>query len=162
MNSFARARTALRLFVLTIAVAALVPGCFAPFQRGRIGAYIPPGSPSQYVTQASWYLDPANSTGTALDTNDCATSTTPCRTAAEIMRRWGTNPRFVQDVSMYVLSDMVSTDQLRFEQQYEAFATMYVYGGPNSTLGSGATSVQTGTFSSVTNLVASRRQLCWS
>jgi len=107
-----------------------------------------------FLAQDAWYVDTANASGTASDTNDGHTSTTALRTHAELLRRWGPNPRFGSYVNLYELSDMVGTDPMRFALATDDNFWLSWYLAPNITMGSGSTSVQTGTFSSVTNLNA--------
>src|SRR5579862_8508213 len=48
---------------------------------------IPSNNP--FLTQAVWFVDPANSTGLASDNNSGLTATTPLLTWSQIVQRWG-------------------------------------------------------------------------
>jgi len=48
-------------------------------------------SPNGATTQATWFIDPANSTTTASDLNSGETSATALLTFREVVRRWGSN-----------------------------------------------------------------------
>lgn len=53
-----------------------------------------------------WYIDPGNSTAVASDVNGCVSAAAPCRTYAEIGRRWGTPaPTLHQATVVEFLSD---------------------------------------------------------
>ncbi len=56
-------------------------------------------------TVGAWYIDPANVTGKASDTNSCKSATAPCQTFAEIATQWGTYaPRLRQNTTITFLS----------------------------------------------------------
>ncbi len=61
-------------------------------------------------TVPNWFVDPANVTGTASDSNDCVTSTTQCLTFQEIeVHRWGTYaPRLQQTTTINVWSSQAA------------------------------------------------------
>lgn len=60
------------------------------------------------TSQASWYIDPQNSTGLASDSNTGTSSAAPLLTYAEIVRRWGTYaPRIMAGVTITFLSSHV-------------------------------------------------------
>lgn len=90
--------------------------------------------------QTTWWIDPQNSSGLALDTNNGLTNTTPLRTIAQLATRLGTTqPEFASAafiVTVHMMSDTVSTDPWNFTPR---LGTMVVVG----TL----TSQVTGTFS---------------
>ena len=113
------------------------------------GHKVPGGS---YLTQSSWYADPQNSCACASDTNTGADSSHPLLTLLELGQRLTALPGITQNTSVFLLSDYVSTDPLVGNILLGNTSTFVVYCAPNSTPGSGATSVQTGTFSAVTNL----------
>jgi len=142
-------------FWVVFVATCMIAGCFrGPAVAHRFGAYTPPSGGTSLL-QDSWYIDTANASGTALDTNDGHTSTTALRTHAELLRRWGPAPRFGLYVNIYELSDMSGSDPMRFALAVDDNYWVSWYLSPNITIGSGSTSVQTGTFSSVTNLAAS-------
>lgn len=104
-----------------------------------------------YMTQANWYIDPQNSTGVASDTNDGTTILTPIKSFLELENRWS-NTHIVQNTNVFVLSDGYSTDPINVKASIDNSSIVAFYGGLNNSVGSGATSLQTGTFSSVSNL----------
>jgi len=61
---------------------------------------------------ATWFLDKQNVSGTASDTNDCATSTTACLHFGEIaLHRWGTYaPALQQTTTINTLSGWLAAD----------------------------------------------------
>jgi hypothetical protein len=72
-------------------------------------SFSPTTPPSWLVT--SWFVDPANSTTCALDTNNCTSSVCgaggagPCRTYGQITKRWGTfSPELNSDTTITFLS----------------------------------------------------------
>jgi hypothetical protein len=58
------------------------------------------------LTQAIWYVDPQNTSGTASNANDGLTTATALLTYAEIVRRWGgtTSPTITQSTRLIWLS----------------------------------------------------------
>jgi hypothetical protein len=53
----------------------------------------------------AWFVDPANTTGAASDSNTCTTADAPCSTYAEIGRRWDSfSPEIGQDTTITFLS----------------------------------------------------------
>lgn len=71
----------------------------------RVGAgTVAPVRPASWSVPA-WYIDPANSSGTADDGDDCTTSTTACMTWGEVGARWGTaEPLLSSTVTITFLS----------------------------------------------------------
>lgn len=57
-------------------------------------------------TQPAWFIDPANSTGAASDSNTCTSVTKPCLTYAGVVQIWGgtTSPRLRQNTTITFLS----------------------------------------------------------
>ena len=49
----------------------------------------PPLTPVSW-TVPTWYVDPANTSRRASDSNSCSTSAAPCLTSSQILSRWGT------------------------------------------------------------------------
>ena len=96
---------------------------------------------------SQWFVDPANSSGTASDTNDCETVATACLTYQEIANhRWGSySPRLQQSTTVTWVSSGSSSDPVYFSP--------YVEGGPVSFVGT-PVQVATGT---ITGLVAKNR-----
>jgi hypothetical protein len=75
-----------------------------PPKRGVSLAASPDDVPLSW-TKGAWFIDPANTTGSASDSNDCDTAVLPCASFAEVTRRWGTNsPRLRQDTTLTFLS----------------------------------------------------------
>lgn len=79
-------------------------------------------------TIPNWFVDPANVTTTASDTNDCVTSTTQCLTFQEIeVHRWGTYyPRLQQTTTINVWSSQAagSLDFLYIDPYMEGAAVV--------------------------------------
>lgn len=97
-------------------------------------------------TVPQWFIDPANSSTTASDSNDCVTAVTPCLTWQEIAaHRFGTiSPRLRQTTTFKWLSSQSgNTDPVYFTPFVEAAAT-------SVTLQGTLTPVATGTLSAVT------------
>lgn len=94
-------------------------------------------------TVPAWFIDFANVSGTASDTNDCVTSATACRTYGEIAaHRWGTyEPQLQQQTIITTLSGWPSTslfaDQFIYRGTYAG--NLFVIGtlGTNETIVSG-------------------------
>lgn len=98
-------------------------------------------------TVPAWFIDPANSSGTASDQNDCVTLATPCVTYQEIaIHRWGTySPRLRQNTVITAMSNWSGTaDPIYFFP--------YIEGGVVSIQGvlGAAQQVATGVLSNVT------------
>ena len=113
-----------------------------------------PYTGGSYITQTTWFIDPQNSSTTASDHNDGLTSSTPLKSFAEFSRRLGVNSQIGQNTNVFMLSDGLSTDPLNLHITVHKGSFLSFYGASSTTIGAGATSVQTGTFSSVTNLNA--------
>jgi hypothetical protein len=81
-------------------------------------------------TTPAWFIDPSNRSGTANDTNDCTTATTPCRTYAEVARRWATtSPVLGQDTTITFLSSHVDdSDPVYLTPVLEDGAALVVQG----------------------------------
>ncbi len=92
-------------------------------------------------TKGAWFIDPANATGSASDSNDCDTAVLPCATFAEVTRRWGTNsPRLRQDTTLTFLSSQANAnDPVRLDPYIENGALISLQGafGPGQTIASG-------------------------
>ena len=98
-------------------------------------------------TVPAWFIDPANSSTTASDANDCVTSATACLTYGEIaVHRWGTySPRIQQATTMTVLSSQAAnTDPFYLTPRLEGFPFTL-----QGNLGAGQT-IATGSLSNVT------------
>ena len=86
-------------------------------------------------TVPNWFLDPANVSGTASDTNDCTTSATACLTCQEIeTHRWGTySPRLRQITTLTTLSSQsnaqAQADPCYFTQYQENNGGMLIVKG---------------------------------
>ena len=97
-----------------------------------------------YLTQTTWNIDPANSSGLASDTNDGLTATTPLLTYAEFTRRipdWG---GLNHAVAINIMSDGVASD---------AWMICGDMGPSGQLLFAGTRTVaKSGTLSAVTNL----------
>ena len=111
-----------------------------------------PYTGGSYLTQTTWYIDPQNSSGTASDVNNGSTTSTPLKSFAELERRWGYGGHIAQNTNVFMLSNGKSTDPFNIRLSIDSNVVLAIYGGSTTTVGSGATSLQTGTFSSVTNL----------
>jgi hypothetical protein len=97
-------------------------------------------------TKGSWFVDPENASGNASDENDCDTADSPCKTFAEIARRWGTfAPRLRQNTTLTFLSSQATgADAVRLDPYIENGAVVAIQGA----LGSGQ-SVGAGVLASV-------------
>jgi hypothetical protein len=95
-------------------------------------------------TVSSWFVDPANSTGAANDSNPCVTRTAPCLTYQGIAAKWGTySPRLRQDTSITFLSSHSdNTDPVYFSPFIEQAATVSIQGvlGPGQQAATGTLS----------------------
>lgn len=87
-------------------------------------------------TVPHWYVDPANASTHASDTNNCTTAVTPCRTYQQInVQRWGCLgnpsgcPRLRQDTTITWLSSQSdSTDPVYFQPTIENGAQITLEG----------------------------------
>jgi hypothetical protein len=82
-------------------------------------------------TVPAWFIDPANISGTASDSNDCTTPLTACRTYQEIaVHRWATySPRLRQATTLTWLSnDLSTTDPVYFNPYVENGAAVTMVG----------------------------------
>ncbi len=104
-----------------------------------------PAGPSSW-TKAHWYIDPANSTGAASDSNACTSTTAPCLTYGHIESLWGTySPQLAQNTTITFLSSQPDdTDPVYFSPLIENATMVTIEGalGP-------AQQVATGTLSNV-------------
>jgi hypothetical protein len=96
-------------------------------------------------TRGAWFIDPANATGAASDSNDCDVAALPCATFAEITRRWGTNaPHLRQDTTLTFLSSQSSAvDPVHLDPYIENGAVVSLQGslGPAQVVASGTLAV---------------------
>jgi hypothetical protein len=96
--------------------------------------------------EPTWFVDPANSTGAANDSNTCTTITDPCVSYQGIATKWGTySPRLRQTTNITFLSSQTDdSDPVYFSPFVEHGALVSVQGvlGP-------AQQVATGTLSNV-------------
>ena len=73
--------------------------------------------------QLTWFIDPANVTGTAKDTNSGLTRTTALRSYAEIIRRWGTTaPQIIGTLTVTWLSSCSAAQLLSDPVDIEALS----------------------------------------
>ena len=125
--------------------------CTGPNGQWRCKGARPMASSGQPIIPASWtvphwYIDPANVTTTASDSNDCVTSATACLTCQEVeTHRWGTySPRLRQTTTITGLSTQPgngASDPCYFTTYGENSGGMLIFQGVlNST-----TQVATGT-----------------
>lgn len=113
-----------RLFTVALAIA--LGACHKPAPSTTSAA----SSPHAFAVTASpamavpaWFIDPANSTSCASDSNTCQSATCasagvgPCLTYASIVSRWGTNaPQLRQDTALTFLSSQTNgADPVDFE-----------------------------------------------
>lgn len=105
-----------KLYVFLIAAIVVFCGScqskVAPHTFGGVGST--PIIPASWTVPA-WFIDPANTSTTASDSNDCVTSVTACRTWHEINdHRWGCQgspaacPRLQQATVINILSSQTS------------------------------------------------------
>ncbi len=97
-----------------------------------------------YLTQATWYIDPTN----GLDSNDGLTSSSALQHWSELQRRWGLFNNLQQTTNVFLLGNLPISDPMTF-LVIPYLGNLNVYGGPTTTIGSGATALFTGTLSSV-------------
>ncbi len=97
-------------------------------------------------TTAAWFIDPANSTGKASDSNACTTAAKPCLTYAEVATLWGTySPRLRQNTTITFMSSQPgNADPVYFNPYIENGVQVTLQGS----LGT-AQEVATGTLSNV-------------
>lgn len=108
-----------------------------------------PQPPIVQVTQPNWFVNPAvNGCGGSgcSDAFDCATANTACRTAKEVQRRFQCGD-IMQNTNVFVLSTLPVNDPINVCANLYGGNLTYV-GGPNTTIGSGSTALQTGTLTS--------------
>ena len=118
-------------------------------QRHVVGAARPPTWPPNW-TVPTWYIDGANVTGCAKDSNTCQSATCtpgtnvgPCARYAEIGARWGTtSPVLRQATQVTWLSDAASSD-------FVTATVTYVNGGGLTLCGT-LTQAASGTLGTVT------------
>ncbi len=79
---------------------------------------------------SSWFIDPANSTGAASDTNTCKTAKVPCLTYGGLAATWGTtSPRLRQNTTITFLSSHSDdTDPVYLSPYIENGAVVSVQG----------------------------------
>lgn len=94
------------LFLAVCVISACTP---TPTKFGASGGTASPIIPASWTVPA-WFIDPANSSTTASDNNNCTTSATACRTYQEIaVHRWGTfSPILQQPTTITLLSSLAS------------------------------------------------------
>jgi hypothetical protein len=133
-----------------LAALALVACVHTPLQAPRFGmvAFTPPVT----FNVPAAYVDPGNASGNASDANPCTAATAPCATFAEVERRLGLGGTLTASLTLFMLSDGVQADPLNIHVAIPSGMVLHLYCAPDTTLGSGATAVQTGTFSAVTSL----------
>jgi hypothetical protein len=132
-----------RLAHFALAAAAALIGCGLADQSSPVATVT---SPLASWTTPAWFVDPANSTGAASDSNTCTTSDAPCLSYAEIATRWDTtSPTLGQDTSVTFLSSQT-------DNRDPVYVAPYLTNGANllvqGTLGSGQ-QVATGTLGTV-------------
>ncbi len=78
----------------------------------------------------AWYVDPANVSGSAADSNPCTTALQPCLTTAQIAQgRWGTfSPPLPQNPTLTMMSDDTASDPWQITPA--AGGTLTVVGSP--------------------------------
>ncbi len=87
---------------LALAAAAALIGCGIADQSSPVASVT---SPLASWTTPAWFIDPANRTGAASDSNTCTTADAPCLSYAEIATRWDTtSPTLGQDTTVTFLS----------------------------------------------------------
>jgi hypothetical protein len=144
--------TTLTPFILKRRMPLSPPTAPAPIGPKKIGGAGRPIIPASWAI-SNWYIDPANTTTCANDTNNCQNATCgpagsgvgPCRTWAEIVARWGTrSPLLLQTTTAWFLSSQPdATDPVIWEPfTMSPAATPILQGVP--------TQVATGTLGSVT------------
>jgi hypothetical protein len=119
---------------------------------GASGGTASPIIPASW-TVAAWFIDPANSSGTASDSNNCTSSATPCLTWHQVNDvRWGCQgspaacPRFQQSTAIEFMSSQAdNTDPVYFYPAAERGSTIQIFGP----LGA-AQQIATGVLSNVT------------
>jgi hypothetical protein len=89
----------------------------------------PPNIPASWLA-SSWFIDPANATGAAADSNACTTETAPCLTFAAVAHQWGTySPRLRQNTTLTFLSSHSdNSDPLYLSPLLEDGAALAVQG----------------------------------
>lgn len=99
-----------------------------------------------YWQQATWVIDPANSTGLASDGNTGLDATHPLLTWGEVQARWGTDkPRIAQNTTVTFLSSQTLASDAIYCSPYLINATFVIQGQ----LGA-SQQIATGVLSSVT------------
>ena len=155
----------MRKFVLFLAICVIAacnstsPPTIHTF--GAAGGTTSPIIPASWTTPA-WFIDPANSSGTASDSNNCTAAGTPCLTWHEINdHRWGCIgspkgcPRLRQNTAIEFLSSGSNdSDPVYFYPTIENAAVVKVFGP----LGA-SQQVASGTLSNVTAKNRSTPQL---
>ena len=100
---------------------------------------------NSYTTQATWWIDPLNTSGLAADSNTGLTNTTPLLSWTEVISRWGTPcPRLRQATTVTLMSSQAAgdADVLYPCPSIENNGGLYIEGVPSA--------VASGTLSSVT------------
>lgn len=99
-----------------------------------------------YWQQATWVIDPANSTGLASDGNTGLDATHPLLTWGEVLARWGTDkPRIAQNTTVTFLSSQAGPTDLIYCSPFLLNCTFVIQGQ----LGA-AQQIATGVLASVT------------
>jgi hypothetical protein len=120
------------LFLTVCVISACAP---TPTKFGASGGTASPIIPASWTVPA-WFIDPANSSGTASDNNNCTTSATACLTWHEINdHRWGCQgsptvcPRLQQNTAIEFLSSQTNdNDPVYFFPAIEAGAVIQIFG----------------------------------
>lgn len=139
-----------RIWILLLALATLYAAVAATCALARRPAGEPPGKPKTFgaapvqpttvasnpwFNVAAWFIDPANTTGCAADTNDCQNGTcsgthAPCLTFNQIVGRWGTySPRLQQQTIIEWLSSQSgSGDAVKLQPYIESGGQLIILG----------------------------------
>lgn len=83
---------------------------------------------SPWLNVSNWYIDPANISGTASDTNDGLSAATALLTVAEMIQRYGTSSPFLtQGVTWNLLSSQTAgTDDFVFNPQSDGTGMTWI------------------------------------
>ena len=122
-------------------------GCLGSFEAPAVDAGVAPKFASLAPVPPSktswlvplWYVSAISGN----DNNTCVTSGAPCKTFAEIVRRWQTDSPFISGgVTVQILSDLPQSDTIAWTPQYSDSAG-------NAFISGTATVIATGTLASV-------------
>lgn len=139
-----------RIGVLFLALATLYAAVAATCALTRRPAGQPPGKPTTFgaapvqpttvasnpwFNVAAWFIDPANSSTCAADTNDCQASSgsaphCPCLTFNQIVGRWGTySPRIQQQtIITWLSSQSGGGDAVKLQPYIESGGQLIILG----------------------------------